>query len=178
MGRVCKVCMSLHRKEYEDLRLRKHLTLKEIQQYALNKYGEYISIASLSRHFRRDVEPLLKAMIEADKQRHEIVREEISKDIKIAAALRENLEILKSQMEEVIQVGTPEARREARDIISRINDTVALLLKFSDKIKIEEAMTEEEMFKRLLYAIEPLPADLIVEIRRRWEEYPNVKDNR
>jgi len=178
LGRQCKVCYSLHRKEYEELRLKKHLKLSEIQEYAWNKYREKLSIGTLSRHFRFHVEELLQAQLEASKLRTSVLREEIHKDIKVARALRENLEILNEQLMRVSEMDSPEQRNEARQIISKINDTIELLLKFSDKIKLEESVSEDEIYERVVYALEPLPNEYVMEFKKRWDEYPKVKGSK
>ena len=176
MGRQCKVCYSLHRKEYEELRFQKYLKLKEIQEYAWNKYREKLSIGTLSRHFRFHVEEILHAQIEASRLRADVLREEIHKDIRVARALRENLEILNEQLSKVSELDSPDQRNEARQIIAKINDTIELLLKFSDKIKLEEAgPSEDEIFDRVVYALEPLPNEYVIEFKKRWDEYPQVK---
>ena len=178
LGRQCKVCYSLHRREYEELRLKKHLKLSEIQEYAWNKYREKLSIGTLSRHFRFHVEELLQAQLEASKLRTSVLREEIHKDIKVARALRENLEILNEQLMRVSEMDSPEQRNEARQIISKINDTIELLLKFSDKIKLEESVSEDEIYERVVYALEPLPNEYVMEFKKRWDEYPKVKGSK
>lgn len=47
----CKTCNSIHLEEIHQLKLEKSYSLREISKYIYDKYGEYISIASLSGHF-------------------------------------------------------------------------------------------------------------------------------
>jgi ribosomal protein L11 methylase PrmA len=157
--------------------LNKKLTYKEIREYALNKYGESFSYAALSRHFNRHVESVMKRFLESERLRNKILHEQLRKDVKIAVKLTDNLEILSQEFEKVKNLETPEERKEAREIIGKINETISLLLKFSDKIPFEKEVDEEEIYERLLYAIEPLPPEYVVAVKERWEEYPKVKQD-
>ena len=172
---MCKICWSDHRDEYEDLRLNKKLTYKEIIEYAKNKYGETLSYASLSRHFNRHVEAVMKRLVQSERLRNKILHEQLRKDVQIAVKLTDNLEILSQEFEKVKSLETPEERKEAREIIGKINETISLLLRFSDKIPFEKEIKEEEIYERLLYAIQPLPPEYVVTVKERWEEYPKLK---
>jgi len=171
LGRECVVCFSIHRDEYDDLRISKRLRIKEIYQYAKTKYNERFSYSAMARHFRNHVKPIIEASIRADKIRKEIIEEEIHKDIQIATTLRKNLETLAKQIELVSEdILNPDDRKEARDVVARINDTVELLLRFSDKIKLEKKESEEDIYDRVIYALEGQNIDWQL-FRKRWETF-------
>jgi len=172
LGRTCKLCTSIHRAEYEEMRLKQHLTYREIIQIAKNKYGERFTNRCLSNHFNKHVEEYLKASIKSAKQRSQLIKESLEKNIAAVNLITKSLQELDSQLERVInKPDDPDARKESREIISKIDDILNTALKYSEKLGVEETVTDEEIYDRLLYSIEPLDVDDIQTVKKRWKEY-------
>jgi len=170
MGRQCKVCVSPHRVEIEELRLKKKLRYIDIKQIIKNKYGEDIAISSLSRHFTKHVEEYYKASLQADRFRLRYIKEQINAIVKAAKSIREQMEILEQQLRHVVdRMNDPNARKEAREIMRSTRELVELMFRFEDKFKTD-SVTQSEIYEKIMLCIRDFPPDLINKFVERWEE--------
>ena len=169
MPRECSVCLSPHVDEYNDLHFNKGWFITKIRRYAATKYGEYFKYETMRRHFARERERR-EYSIKADKEREEYIKREIQKDIETARMLRQNLELCNSQLNSLKEeMDDPEARKEIREIIGKINETVALLLRFSDKMETKrETVDIEDIYRRVIKCIEDFPVEYLLKFRERW----------
>jgi len=173
LGRECLVCLSPYCKEYEDLRFNKRWSVRKIYEYARVKHGETFSYQSLRRHLKKQ-KHYINQMKEVDAFREEIIKQEIDRELEASRILRNNLELLSEQVQAVLQDGTniqdPEARKEIREIVSKINQTSDLLLRFSDKINIkDDTLTEDELYRRVMLCMEDFPIEYIKKFKNRWD---------
>jgi len=178
MGRICKICWSPHRPEY-DKKLLEGWEIKEVWRYAITKYNERFSYESLRRHAKNHVEELVRTQVEASKLRQKRIDEEIQKSIEISEQLRRNLQLCNDQIQELSKdVSDPNRRREIRDVIGKINQTVELLLRFSDKLtKSESRMDPEEvLIDRLRYALQDIPWEYASKILERFKQYEQIRE--
>ena len=167
--RDCKVCRSPHVDEYNELYFKKLWDISKIWRYAARKYGETFSYETMRRHFARE-RMKRDYLIKADRERDEYIRREIEKDIETAKILRRNLELCSAQLEQLkSDMSDPEARKEIREIIGKINQTLELLLRFSDKIESKkEHFDLESFYRRIIKCMEDFPVELVVKFQERW----------
>jgi len=170
-----KVALSPHRAEYEDLRFNKHFTLREIAQYARNKYGEHFSIPSLSKYFSKH-EKYLEASIKSNKLRKKLLKERIEQELEATTLIIRQLRDLSNQLSKVENnLDDPEARKETREIIRIADAVLNTALRYKDELSIEDTKSEEEIYDRLRYAIEELPPLQQRKVLKRFEEYESGK---
>ena len=171
MGRVCNVCRSLHRTEYEHMRFVERKSIKEIQEYAKEKYGEDIGYYSFVRHFNNHVEVYLNELRKSSQLRQKVLRESIRKDIQIAQRLTRNLEICSNKIESLVQSASlsKDEEKVLLDYLAETRLIIEELLKWSSKIQLEPA--KEDIFTRILYCMEDFPPELIEKFRERWENF-------
>jgi len=180
MGRTCKVCWSPHRAEYDE-KILKGWEIKEVWRYAITKHQERFSYESMRRHARNDVKGLIRSQLEASKIRQQKIDEEIAKSIEVSEQLRRNLQLCNDQIKELsTNVSDAEYRKEIRDVIGKINQTVELLLKFSDKLSQTEYSVdpEEVLVDRLRYALQDIPWEYASKILKRFKQYAEVREAR
>jgi len=172
----CKVCKSLHRAEYEKLRLVDKLLFKELVQIARNKYNENITASTFSRHFRKHVEPILKAEEESRKLRSKLIKERMESAIQATNEIIKYLQTLSNQLSQVAdKLEDPEARKETREIIRTADSVLNTALKYKDELTIHDQAMEEDIYDRFRYAIEKLPAHLQRECLERFDSYAKHK---
>jgi len=178
MGRICKVCWSPHRPEYDE-KIIQGWEIKEVwRRLAIAKYNEKFSYESMRKHAKNHVKALIRSSIEASKLRQKTIDEEIKKSIEVSTQLRRNLQLCNDQLEALKDLSNPDTRREIRDIIGKVNQTVELLLRFSDKITEHQSRvpTEEELMDRLRYSLQDIPWEYAGKILERFENYERIKE--
>ena len=172
MGRICTVCISPHREFIDDC-IVKGWERKEIYRELLRRYGpgNVPSYQSIIDHARTHVKAVVQAAVERDAFRLKTIKEEIARDVSISRQLRQNLELCNDQISRIVKetdMANPEARGEVRDIISRLNQTIELLLRFSDKVEVKA--TQVDLSDRVLYCLRDFPPDLVETFMQRWKE--------
>jgi len=171
MGRRCKVCDSIHLAEYNKL-FHKGWEIKEIWRKAITENNETFSYESMRRHFRNDVEGVLEAHKKADKLRKQILEEEIKKDIIVAQQIRNDLELLNDMLNKIKDnIDDRGSREEILKIISKIHDTLELLLRFADQIQFKPRISEEAIYEKVVKCMFDFPTDLIIKFMERWKKY-------
>lgn len=174
MPRKCKICISPHRSEYEDIRLNKKMTYRDIQQIARNKYEEGLTLSSLSRHFRDHVETYIDERLKSSKLREKYVKERLKEHINASINLVNTLNMLNTQLTQLgDDMADPVIRKEARSIAMTINNVLQTALRFKDEIKPVEEEKDTDVYDRLLWTLEQadVPVEYIKKIRDKWEQY-------
>ena len=172
----CKICTSNHRAEIEDLRLNKKLVLRDIIQIIQNKYNETYSYSSLSRHFNMCIQPYIDISVKSNKIRQEYINSRIQENINAVVQLADTIKMLNEQLVAIRgNMSSPEVRKEARDIARVLDDVLKTALQYSDKLKPEENNSQEDVYARLLYALDEanIPIEYIKTIKDKWDEYGN-----
>jgi hypothetical protein len=172
----CKICSSNHRPEMEDLRLNKKLVLRDIQQIMQNKYQETYSYSSLSRHFQACIQPYVDISIKSNKVRQDYINSRIQENINACVQIVDTLKMLNEQLVCIRNDMTnPESRKEARDIARILDDVLKTALQYSDKLKPEQDNTQEDVYARLLFALDEanIPVEYIKVIKEKWDQYGN-----
>ena len=174
MPRQCKICISPHRTEYEDLRINKKLTYNEIQQIAKNKYDEVLSYSCLSRHFSNDVEFYVDQRMKSSKLQEMYVKKKLKEHINASINIVNTLNMLNKQLEAVKNnVDDPVARKEARDIVRILDTVLQTALRYKDEIKPKDEEKDTDVYDRLLWTLQEsnVPIDYIKKIKDKWDEY-------
>jgi hypothetical protein len=181
MPRVCAVCTSDLREEIEE-RLINNWTRIGIYQYLVEKYGKdypglppYKAICNHAKHFSA----LVHRMSSSEKGILKQVERELTMQLSISRQLTLNLRNLQAQAEALYKLDRslkdPQVRKELRDIIGRINETITICLKFFDRV-FKKPKEEDEVRKRLEYCLQDLPAEAIEKVLQRWDEYEKGRE--
>lgn len=170
MGRRCKVCDSLHVADY-DQKILSGWVVKEVWKYAMREHQMIVSYEAFRNHANNCVRGMVQESRYASRLRQKKIDEEIQRDIQLVKQLTDNLSLCNEQVSKLKDVEDPEARGEVREIIGRINQTVDLLLKFSDKLNIKPAVSEDELYDRVVRCMEDFPPEWILKFREKWSLY-------
>jgi len=168
---TCKVCMSIHRQEYERLKLEKHMTNVAISKYAKEKYNEDIPHWTFAYHFKAHCQPYIESLVKSSRYRKEVVRAQIKKDIVIARQLTKNLEICADKIREKLHKGelTKDEEKLLLDYLAETRLTIEELLRWSEKLKLEEE--EPTTLERIVNCMKDFPPEYIELFLKRWEEH-------
>jgi len=179
MGRDCVICLSPHRVEYEKMRVEKRMRIKDIWLYAKCKHNETFSYSAILRHMRNHVQSLIEEQKKAVRLRKKHIEQEIQRDIAIASNITKNLQICNDQIKRIRErLETEGLSKELGDIalkwLGESRLIIELLLRWSDKIK-PELEGKEDIEDRLYYALKDLPFDYIEQVKKRWDEWKQIK---
>ena len=173
MPKLCKLCYSPHRLEYEAMFM-KGSTLVDIQKYAKEKYGEEYSYSTVQRHFQKHVKEIVEKRLKSELAHSEYLKTKLKENLQVAERLVRNLRICDEQLQAAIQVGvsnlTPDEKKILLQYIAEIRQTVELLLRWSEKIQTEP-LKEEDIFERILFCLQDFPPELIQKFKARWVEF-------
>lgn len=174
MGKLCLVCRSIHRDEY-DKRLNDGWEIKEVWRYARREHNEKFSYQSMLNHFHKDVEDIIDAHKKADKIRKDIIEKQIEEEILVSQELRNDLAELSNQLKLLKnkELTDPQARKEIRDIIYASARVIELSLKFADKLEFKPRLSEEEIYDKVIKCMNKaeIPYDLIMKFMDEWDSY-------
>jgi len=180
MGRRCKVCWSPHVAEYEELYLTGKMNMKEILQYAREKYGETFSYPSLSRHFRNHVDPYVEMGRKVDRIRNKFIEEQIKKDIEIAKRLTRNLEICAEMIEKYItelqNEGLSKDREDSlRKWLTETRMTIDTALRYSKELQLDKKkpMDENKLLDIVEKCLDEIPDEYASAFKKKWDELVN-----
>ena len=174
MARQCKIDISPHRTEYEDLRLNKKMTYRDIKQIAKNKYNEELSMSCIARHFRDHVESYIDERIKSSKLRERYVKERLKEHINASINIVKTINMLNEQLLQVEKdMSDPKARKEMRDIARTLDSVLQTALRYKNEIKPVEEEQETDVYDRLLWALQEahIPVEYIKQIKDKWDEY-------
>jgi len=175
MPRNCNVCISSHLEEIDNMIL-DGWEVKEVYRTLKGKYpNENLpSYDSLCNHAKEHVrhDNVRQQQIEVRKKK--AIEKEIKASIQAVEQLSKNLtmvsKMLRLAWEAEGALSNQAARKELSDLIWRTNQTVELLLKYSEKVDKKE-LSEDDIFNRLLYCMSGLPSDTVNLIMSRWDTY-------
>lgn len=168
--RKCLTCYSPNRDKIEEYYF-KIRSVKKTWEWARREFNTPISYKAFCKHFRNHVENIIESTKQASKLRTEVIKKDIYQDIQISETLTKNLKYLNKQLESLKVEDTPKARGELRNIISKINSTIELILKFKQDINIESISSEEELEKKILYCLQDFSIENKELFLKRWNSY-------
>jgi len=175
MGRVCFVCNSPHRSEYDKMRL-DGKSIKEIHAFSHNTYNEnHLEYFHFQKHFMNHVTVLVDEQVKASKLRDQVVKEYIKKDIEIARQLHKNLEIVADKIDEKSKnMDNPNDEEMFLKFATESRMIIDQFLKWGEKLSLQE--TDEDVFDKILKCMANFPPDLIQQFIERWKTYgQNIK---
>jgi len=171
-GQLCQVCKSPNVAEYDKLLL-EGWEIKEVWRKAVTEYNESFSYESMRGHYHRDVIGIIEAKKKRDRIRENILEEEIQKDIVVAQQIRNDLELLNNMLNTIKEnIEDKESRREILSIVSKIHDTLELLLRFADQLQLKPRITEEELYEKFIKAMSDFPSEYIMKFMERIKSVP------
>lgn len=171
--RRCNTCISPHREEIDQMVLAGWEN-KEIERYLKNKYptDALPSYDSLCNHANKHVRDDVTRASKSSKQKDKAIKKEIKESVQAVQLLRDNLSMVSQMLKQAFADGidTAPSRRSLAELISRANDTIALILKFQDKVD-RKAMSEDEIYERLMFCVADFPPEYVDMIIERWDKY-------
>lgn len=171
----CYVCSDPHRKEIEEYFL-KTKNVKYTLEWAKNNFDTKITYYSLYKHIKNHFVSIIEASKKASKLRTEVIKRDIYQDLEISKTLTTNLKRLNEQLES-LQPDSSKSRSEIRNIITKINSTIELILKFKSDLDLETISSEEELENKILYCIEDFPVEYKEIFLKRWDMYESKKSS-
>ena len=175
MTRVCAICSSPFLQEVNKyIKERKFRSIIALHGYMRDKY----TIASFPWNYqvmRRHVFHTKSV----SRLRQKTIEGQTIRDLETLKLIEGNLKSLQNQLAsiETTNLINPRERKETRDIIKTINSTLELLLRYSDKIKEQEPIVdEEEIFHKIVKCLEEFPRDYQTKFVHTWRELEAIKD--
>jgi len=172
----CRICVSPWLDEIDEyVTANKFKTIQALYDFMCRKYGPKFDISyhTMRRHVNHTKKELQWG-VEASRFREQAIKDQIYKDIETVKITRNNLGILNKQLSEAeVDLSDPIDRKEVRDIIRMINDTVGLLLKYSDKIQHKSEFSEEDLVQKMITCMKEFPMDLQMKFITKWKELKN-----
>jgi len=176
MGKSCTLCNSPWVDEVDEyVTANKFKTIQALYDFMCRKYGTKFDISyhTTRRHIIH-VRQELGWGVEASKLREKAIRDQIYKDIETVKVVRQGLNTLAKQLDEVERdLYDPSERKEVRDIVKTIISAVELLLKYSDKIQKEPTFSEEDFIQKMLACMKEFPMELQMKFITKWKEIKN-----
>lgn len=170
MGRICWICNSPHRSEYDQMRLN-NKSVQEIYLYSHNKYQEnHLKYYHFQKHFQNHIEVLVNEQEKSSKLRDQYVKEIIKKSIDIGRRLQRNLEIVTKKVEEKAEnMDNPIAEEMFLKFVGESRLIIEQFLKWTSKLELEES--SEDTMKKIMKCMESFPPDLIEQFIEKWKTY-------
>ena len=150
--------------------------VKEIERYLKGKYPKKIlpSYDSLRKHKTNHVDEIIDKSVESNKHLQKAVRTKIRATITSADQLVASLNMvsisLKTYWGEFSNNTDPGKYRVLTNLINSANKTADLLLKYQEEIN-KNAVSEDEVYARLVWSLAGLPPETFNRIKDRWDTY-------
>ena len=175
--KTCRVCSSLHREEYEKMKLVENRTAKDIHEYSM-KYNEEIGYYSFVRHFRH-TKVQLDELKKSSKLRNKIVEESIQKDIAIVQRIQQNLDICDQLIGGFVDEGKlreldPDDFKLLFTAMSQCRLVIDQMLKWRKDVNVQTNTTD--LFEKILFCMNDFPLEQIVKFKERWEAYDTASE--
>lgn len=173
--RQCDTCNSPHREEIDKLLLA-GWRVKEITRFMKGKYPDenLTSYDSLLNHKRNHVEALIDRSVESSRLLQKQVRENIKSTIQSAEQLRDNLAFVSLSLTELKNDWNdnrdPSRYKTLATLITSANKTIELLLKYQEEIS-KNAVSEDEIYERLIFSLTPIPVEFYDVVMKRWVDF-------
>ena len=173
MGKICKICSSPHREEYDKMRL-DGTSIKEITRVAHSKYGEiHLKYFNFQKHFANHVQTLVSETIKANQLRDKVVRETIKRDIEVVKTFSRNLELVTSRIDTISKEieSLEDIKKYGKMLLNFLGEarlTIDQYLKFSNKLDIQD--TSDDLFKKMMKCMYDFPPELLKKFSDRWNE--------
>lgn len=176
------MCDDEHRVEYEEV-YRRTKSFKKTWQHAIRKYDCKLGYHVFRHHLRAHFDDVLQLSKEASNFRKEVLRDDIHEEIQMSKALKSNLQFLndtlskkKKQLQLLpIDAVDKEELKMVMDMVYKINQTIELMLKFSDKLEIETQNNPDVLLNKLMYCMEDFPLEYVEKFKERWDDYESGK---
>lgn len=170
MPKLCRVCYSKHRDEYEDMFLR-GIPIIKIQQYALEKYNEKYSYTSMHRHLTKHVKAVVEARVKSEVAQDEYIKAQLEKGGEVAKRLINNLKICDERIRELLQSElSQEDKKILLQYLGEVRQTIELLLRYMDRIQLKRE-DENAIFNKILYCMQDFPVEFLEKFKKKWIEY-------
>lgn len=173
MGRVCYVCISPNRAEYDEMRVNGK-SIKDITAYAKDVKGEgHLEYHHFQKHLTNHVQVLVNESVKASRLRDKVVKEVISKDMEIIRTFSNNLENVTKKvetiskemdnLENIEKYGKMflEFAAESRMIIEQF-------LKWGNKLNLQD--TSSDVFDTIIKCMFDFPPELLSKFAERWKK--------
>lgn len=171
MPRVCKICIDDHRDKIDEYFL-KYKSIVKTKQWSDKEFNKDYSYEALKRHFRYHVVSIIEAGKKASVVRQQAITRDIYQNMEISQTLTKNFKYLSDQIGEMKrEAKTEKQRNEILKFMSKINDTVELLMKFQKEFSIDIISSEEDLEKKILYCVENLDIEDKKDFLKRWYSY-------
>jgi len=110
--------------------------------------------------------------------RQKTIEGQTIRDVETLRLVEGNLKSLQNQLTSIENVDllNSKERKEVRDIIRSINSTLELILRYSDRIKQDPTVDEEEIFHKIVKCIEDFPREYQTQFARKWRSFEGIKD--
>lgn len=187
MGRACFLCNDPHRVEYEQVYL-KTRSYKKTWQYAVRRYNTDIGYHVFRNHLKNHFKDIVDIGKESSKLRREVIKDDIHDEIQMSKALKRNLNFLIEIIDKLknkaqvaldrneIDMSQDEIDnckdivKTSLDVIYKINQTIELMLRFSDKLEIEAENDPDTLFAKLMDCMDGVPIEYIEIFAKKWKE--------
>jgi ribonucleotide reductase alpha subunit len=170
MGRTCYICNSVHREEYDKLRL-SGKPVKEIYLISQNTYHENnLRYWHFQKHFMNHLEALVNESVKANRLRDQYIKEVVKKDMDILRMFSKSLDIVTEKLlEKAEHLDNPVEEEMYLRFAAEQRMLIEQYLKWGSKLQIQD--TSEDTFRKILRCMEDFPVDLIAKFTERWKEY-------
>ena len=166
----CKVCTSPYVDEINKRILRGD-SYKEIYEWCKSK-GCNFSYVTLTKHANNHVLKIAKLDEAREYRTSERLKKEIDLDVKILRSLRETLELLSKQLDQLKNhQDDPDYRKEIREVIGKLLGVLELFMRFKDRFSLIDKDKEIDLQKRIMYALQEFPIEYVRRFWYRWNEY-------
>ena len=171
--RSCDSCNSPYIAEIDEM-IEAGWKVKEVHRFLQGRYPDEVvpSYDSLLTHRRNHVEGVINRAVASSRRRQKTIRKEIKSSISSAGQLAKNLHMLSGSLDHLWSnwdVDNPQIKI-LTSLITSINKTIELLLKFNKEIT-ESEESAEDVFDKLMFCIRDFPPELVNTIVERWQTY-------
>ncbi len=169
----CETCISPYLAEVDGM-IEAGWKVKEVFRFLKGRYPDEVvpSYDSLLNHRRNHVEGVINRAVASSRRRQKTIRKEIKSSISSAEQLAQNLHMLSSSLDHLWSnwdTDNPQIR-VLTGLITSVNKTIELLLKFNKEIT-EADESAEDVFDKLMFCIRDFPSELVNTVVERWQNY-------
>jgi hypothetical protein len=172
MGRVCFVCISPNRTEYDNMRI-EGKSIKDIAKFAKDVRGEvHLEYHHFQKHLTNHVQVLVNESVKASRLRDQVVKEVIKKDIEIIKTFSNNLETVTKKVETISKEmdSLENIERHGKmflDFIGESRMIIEQFLKWGSKLNVQD--TSSDTFDTIIKCMHDFPPELLSKFAERWK---------
>jgi hypothetical protein len=179
MGRVCFVCISPNRTEYDEMRINGR-SIKDITAYARDVKGESnLEYHHFQKHLTNHVQVLVNESVKASRLRDQVVKEVIKKDIEIIKTFSNNLENVTKKVEIISKEmdSLENIERHGKmflDFAGESRMIIEQFLKWGSKLNVQD--TSSDTFNTIIKCMFDFPPELLAKFAERWKKANEPND--